>query len=400
MKRETAPVTVLTIVFGMWCAVAAGDEPKPGQVTTVTCKHDSEQTYDCYLPAKYTSSKKWPILYCFSPNANGRGFVTHYKDVCERHGWIVVASNNAKNGPWEPIKAAMDAMWKDTQARFPTNPTRCYSTGWSGGSGVAFNLAVNHPQNFAGVIPIATGTGWEQILPKLPKHVSVYFIMGDKDSADYVKMKARELAERGHKTEVKIFSGGHVWPKKEVVEGAVDWLEKISLKPTAAKQAEALMKLELKDDIEEKLKSAVKKAEKGDFQGALAAANRVTENPKASDKEKEDAEYIKAEITKHLDALFVASDNLLKEGLPYEAKVLLESLKKATGREEKKKAQDKISAITSSKDLKDALKAGKLYDKGLKCEAMGKAEAARKCFRDVVKKYPDTKYAELAKERM
>jgi hypothetical protein len=72
---------------------------QPGQTEVVTCKDDPAQKYACYVPKAYHKAKKWPILYCYSPNAEGGYFVDFYKEVCEEVGWIVVGSNNSKNGP-------------------------------------------------------------------------------------------------------------------------------------------------------------------------------------------------------------------------------------------------------------------------------------------------------------
>ncbi|MFC1587750.1 hypothetical protein ACFL54_05515 [Planctomycetota bacterium] len=400
MKYRIIVTAVLSVLLGLCVAFAADAEIKPGEVTAVQCKHNSSQSYACYLPSGYTPSKKWPILYCFSPNANGGGFVDHYKDVCEKHQWIVVGSNNAKNGPWEPIQEAMDAMWKDTQERFSTSSTLCYATGWSGGSGVAFDLAINKSDRFAGVIPIAAGSGWDRLLPRLPKHISVYFIMGDQDSAPYVKMEAKKLRDKGNKAEVNIFSGGHVWPPKETVEAAVEWLVKVMPKPSANQLMKELTQLELKDGLAKKLKSAVKKVKTGDFKGAISTADKMLQNAKASDQEKEDAAYIKETVTKHIENMFAASDDFLEKGLPYEAKLLLENIKKSIGGEDKTKAQDKVKEISSNKDLKDALKAGKLYYQAVECEATGQDKKAKVIYQAVVKKHPNTEYGKMAKDRI
>jgi poly(3-hydroxybutyrate) depolymerase len=385
----------------LWAApwLAAEEEPRPGKIKTVTCKDAADQTYDCYLPTKYDASRKWPILYGFSPNANGRAFVDHYKDVCEKYGWIVVASNNARNGPWEPIKAAMEAMWKDTQARLSTHPKRCYSTGWSGGSGVAFDLARKHPERFAGVIPIAVGSGWESILPQLPAHVSVYFVIGDQDSLAYVKQQAEVLAKKGHKTEVGVFSGGHVWPPKAVVEKGVDWLESVVVRPSPGEQLAALTRLELTRKVTRRLTSAVKYAGRGQLKAALAAAERVLAAKNASEADRADAKYVRDAILERLKQMFDRADKLLAEGLPYEATLFLDEIRKAAGPEHAKRARARAREITSNPDLKTALRAGKLYNQALELAAEGKAKRAGALFRKVAKRYPETKYAKLAEEK-
>ena len=88
---------------------------EPGKTDVIKCAADPAQNYACYVPKAYTKAKKWPILYCYSPNAQGGYFVDLYRDVCEEVGWIVVGSNNSQNGPGEPIQAAMKAMWADAR---------------------------------------------------------------------------------------------------------------------------------------------------------------------------------------------------------------------------------------------------------------------------------------------
>ena len=400
MKHATACAISCLIWIAAGVVFAADGEPAAGKVVTVKCQHDASQTYDCYLPEEYDAEKEWPILYCFSPNATGGVFVDAYKDVCQKHGWIVVGSNNARNGPWEPIQAAMDAIWKDTQARLSTSRMNCYATGWSGGSAVALDLAATHPERFAGVIPIAAGSGWDRILPRLPAHVSIYFVMGNEDSEEYVRQQAVELKEKGHKTEVNIFEGGHVWPPQETLEAGVDWLQGISRKPSARTRFKELEVLELRDDLTKRLGSAVRKASKGDLRGALAAANKVIASENASDEEKADAGYVQEEIQNRLESLSTTADSLLADGFPFEAQALLEILKRAHKGDDAKQIAARISALSATREQKRLLAAGKLYNKALESIEEGKTQLGEKLLQDVVSKHAGTRYAELAADQL
>ncbi len=383
-------------------AFAQGN-PAPGRMAMVTCKHDSSQKYSCYLPGNYNAGKKWPIMYCFCPGGYGSTFVKLYKDVCERRGWIVVGSMNARNGPGEPIEAAMEAMWKDTHARFSISNTQCYSSGFSGGSGMAFWMAEKYPKHFSGVIPMAGANTWGPgLLPKIPTYVSVYFIVGDGDNAPGIKATAKAMEAKGHKVEVKVFSGGHTIPPKDVAEGAVDWMCDVAPQRRSANgKAEKPTQIKLKDDIAKKLQSAARKARRGDLKGALNFADKTIKNDRATEEEKADAQYIKNEIEKRVKELFAQADNLLGEGKPYEARELLGNIRKAmNGTDDGKKAQEKIKEINSDEDLKDDLAAGKLFTRALSYEEKGKKRRAKKCFEQVVKKYADTEYAKRAKEKL
>ncbi len=403
MMRILIAHIVCLLVLCVCFEASAQSGPVPGQVTTVTCKHDSGQTYACYVPSKYKKSRKWPILYCFAPDGNGMAFVRIYKDVCERQGWIVVGSNNAKNGPGEPIIAATKAMWQDTRARLSVDEKRCYSSGFSGGSGMAFDMAQMYPDNWAGVIPMAVATSWAEKTPPIKKHIAVYFIIGDKDAVQYVKKHAETLKAQGNQVEVKTFPGGHTMPPKNVAEGAVDWMVKVAPKAgsSGGSGSSKPTELALREGLAKRLQLAVRKAAKGYLGSALSLARKVLDDAEADEAEKKDAAYVKEEVEKRFTELLAQADELLKEKKPYEARELLQEVSKAFGSgEQGTKAKEKMAAIESDESLKAELAAGKVFVRGVEYESKGKKSLAEKMFKQVVEKHPDTEYAKRAKEKL
>ncbi|MFQ5843657.1 MAG: hypothetical protein ACE5JG_01580 [Planctomycetota bacterium] len=212
--------------FLAWAAgagTALGAEPAPGKVVEVTCRADTAQKYSCYLPAGYDSQKTWPILYCFSPNARGDLFVQRYRDVCEKRGWIVVGSMNSKNGPWAPIKAAIDAMWADTEARFRLSRTMRYASGFSGGARVSFSVAELHSESVSGVIAIGAGLSSQ----RMPKNtLAVYLTCGEEDfDKRELDPLFEKLKQAGNPVVYRNFPGGHTVPGTELLAEAVEWLD-------------------------------------------------------------------------------------------------------------------------------------------------------------------------------
>lgn len=204
---------------------------QPGQVETVKCQADPAQTYACYVPKAYHKAKKWPILYCYSPNAEGGYFADFYKDVCEEVGWIVVGSNNSRNGPGEPIMAAMKAMWADTHARFNLDDKRIFASGFSGGARVSFWMSSQYPENFAGVIAIGAGTSDGKVAPK---GMAVWLMCGETDfNLKELEALDAKLKGEGWKYARKTFPGAHTMPPKELGGDAVRWMAKE--KPPLAK---------------------------------------------------------------------------------------------------------------------------------------------------------------------
>ncbi|RPJ79985.1 MAG: hypothetical protein EHM13_12780, partial [Acidobacteria bacterium] len=142
MLRPRREGLLLVVSFLTLLSVAAQDDfPRGTPIERVACLKQPTQTYALYLPSTYSPDTPHPILYCFDPGARGRVPVELFREPAERLGYIVVGSNNSRNGPWGPIEEAIQAVWEDTHARFALDPRRFYTTGMSGGGGPAWTLA-------------------------------------------------------------------------------------------------------------------------------------------------------------------------------------------------------------------------------------------------------------------
>src|SRR5262245_49964884 len=85
---------------------------QPGRlVERIACPSDPSQTYSLYVPAAYTTARQWPLLLVFDPGARGARAAENFREAAERFGWIVAASETSRNGPWEPTRRAINAMW-------------------------------------------------------------------------------------------------------------------------------------------------------------------------------------------------------------------------------------------------------------------------------------------------
>jgi hypothetical protein len=93
--------------------------PKGQVVERIEALNDSSQSYALYLPSNYTPNRKWPVLYAFDPGARGRVPVERFKEAAEKYGWIVLGSNNSRNGPWDVVVNAWNAMQIDSLRNEP-----------------------------------------------------------------------------------------------------------------------------------------------------------------------------------------------------------------------------------------------------------------------------------------
>lgn len=228
-----------------------------GQITErIVSRIDPAQSYALYLPSAYTAQKKWPILYCFDPVARGSVPVERFREAAEKYGWIVVGSNNSKNGSWQPSLDAAAAMWEDTYARFSIDDRRVYTAGFSGGARVAIRFGYLCRDCLAGVI--ACGAGFPvDIAPSAATPFSLFGVAGT-DDFNFPEMKrlAESLARFSVAHRLAIFDGGHHWPPAAICAEAVEWMELQAIKTGRRGRDEALV-----EELWRKRKQAAQEAE-------------------------------------------------------------------------------------------------------------------------------------------
>jgi len=209
----------------------------PGQVIEkVQCERNPAVSYAVYLPSNYTDDRAWPILYCLDPVARGRVPVDRFAKAAEAEGFIVVGSNNSRNGPIEPVRESIAATVDDTHTRFKIDDRRVYAAGFSGGSRVALGWALNG--SIAGVV--ACGAGFTGGTPKNAKF-PVYAAAGTDDFNYYeLYQLSLDLQKSGIPNRFAEFSGGHEWlPELQALEALRFFNGKLPASPAVkSKQVE------------------------------------------------------------------------------------------------------------------------------------------------------------------
>jgi dienelactone hydrolase len=221
------------------------DWPRGEVVDNVVCKADPQQTYALYLPSRYTPEKKWAMLYAFDPVARGKLPVSLFKDAAEKFGFIVVGSNNSKNGI--QVAAVVQALWADTHARFAIDENRVYTTGFSGGSRVAFATALAYQGAVAGVI--ACSASFPRNAPPAPGLAFVVFATTGTEDFNFPEMQQlkRKLDAVGVRNHLEVFQGGHDWAPADLCAQAIAWLEIQAMKKGTRAKDEALIDQLLKE---------------------------------------------------------------------------------------------------------------------------------------------------------
>ncbi len=231
-----------------WLGVSVlGTFPIYGEFTTgtiiekVVCLADPGQSYALYLPPGYPGDKKWPIIYALDAGARGALPLHHFKPAAEKYDYIIVGSNNARNGPGEPIARAIRAMWLDTQNRFAVDNNRVYTTGFSGGARMAsiFKYTVNQP--VTGIIGCGAGLN-TNLKPGMIKPEIYYGIVGLWDF-NYREMMDldKNFDAAGVEHRILVFEGDHRWPPEEYCLQALEWMEINAIKKGLIEKNEPLV---------------------------------------------------------------------------------------------------------------------------------------------------------------
>lgn len=207
----------------------------PNQV----CTAKPDESYALYLPSHYSPGKRWPIVYVFDPNGWGDVPVKAMKDAAERYGYIVVGSNNSKNGSWKIEGDAAKAMWDDTHARLAIDDHRVYFAGFSGGARVSAVLA-QRCKCAAGVL--LDGAGFGTTPPSRDNSFAVFSAVGIYDF-NYPELSELndELEQAGFPHALRHFDGSHQWPPASVNDEAFAWFQLIAMKQNRAARDEAFI---------------------------------------------------------------------------------------------------------------------------------------------------------------
>jgi dienelactone hydrolase len=199
-----------------------------------------DQSYALYLPASYSPAKRWPIVYVFDPSARGSTPVELMKDAAERYGYIVVGSNNSRNGSWPIESEAAQAMFQDTHSRFPIDPRRVYFAGFSGGARVAANIA-QMCKCAAGLL--LNGAGFQPHAPSPNETPFAVFAAAGTYDFNYPELiqTSEDLEKFGYSHAFRHFSGPHRWAPASVMDEALAWFRLQAMKSARENRDESFI---------------------------------------------------------------------------------------------------------------------------------------------------------------
>lgn len=189
----------------------------------VVCKSDPSQSYALYIPPK-GKTEALPVIYFFDPHADGSLPLNKYKALADAYNFILIGSNNSKNGnDWSTTENIWNTLLSDTQRRLKINNGRIYTCGFSGGAKVAGFVALNH-SNVKGVIVGGAGLPDQTSPGNFNFTYTIIAGEGDMNITDLVELN-NELDRTQTKHRIIFFEGKHEWSPENIMNIAFEGLQ-------------------------------------------------------------------------------------------------------------------------------------------------------------------------------
>jgi predicted esterase len=244
MKNKKSKILILALCLLSFGVFGQEKEnfPKGKLIEKVQCSAAPEFSYVLYLPSTYDDQKKWPILFCFDPRANGMVPAKLFQAGAEKYGYIIMSSNNSGSDDASiPNAQAMKEMYDDAFSRFSVDNRRLYATGMSGGARIACDMGYRYPNEVAGVIGCAAGFPTDR-MPSKDTPFAYFGTIGNLDF-NYLEIRALrpKLEESGIPFHIRVFDGEHQWPTPEIATEALEWMEVIAMKTGKREKDPALI---------------------------------------------------------------------------------------------------------------------------------------------------------------
>jgi len=200
---------------GMLNALDAGNDPfakrradfKKAYLSKVD---NTLQPYRVYVPTTYDSSKSYPLVIALHGmggdensyfEAYNKG---EFKVVAEDRGYIVACPKGRKPASMYMGDAERDVMdvIEEMKRAYRIDPDRIYLTGHSMGGFGTWSIAMNHPDVFAALAPVAGGVTNPANMSKIA-HIPQIVVHGDKDPTVPIE-RSRVMVAMGKKLGVEL----------------------------------------------------------------------------------------------------------------------------------------------------------------------------------------------------
>lgn len=211
------------------------------------------QPYRVYVPTTYEPTKAYPLVIALHGMGGDENsyFEAYNKGafrvLAEDHGYIVACPKGRKPASMYIGDAERDVMdvIEEMKRAYRIDPDRIYLTGHSMGGFGTWSIAMNHPEVFAALAPVAGGSTNPANMSKIA-HIPQLVIHGDKDPTVPVE-RSRVMVAMGKKLGVELKfievpGGDHGSVVAPTFKDVFEWFDAHKRKTPEAKAAAASSK--------------------------------------------------------------------------------------------------------------------------------------------------------------
>jgi predicted esterase len=211
---------------------------------------DTLQPYRVFVPSSYDGSKPFPLVIALhGMGGDENSYFEAYnkgafKIEAENHGYIIACPKGRKPTSMYVGDADRDVMdvMEEMKRTYRIDADRIYLTGHSMGGFGTWSIAMNHPEVFAALAPVAGGVNNPAGMSKIA-HIPQLVIHGDKDPTVPVD-RSRAMVAMGKKLGVELKfievpGGDHGSVVASTFKDVFDWFDAHKRKAAEAKSAGA-----------------------------------------------------------------------------------------------------------------------------------------------------------------
>jgi len=217
---------ILTLFVGnILCSQVISYE-KGKILDNIPVKNSQQETFALYLPTTFNPQVNSAIIFIFDPSGTAINGINAFKESAEKFDYILVCSNNSKNGPYQKNFDVTNRLFDHVFSEFNIDANRIYTAGFSGGSRLACTIAVLTGA-IQGVIGCGAGFGYDlDKKPTFENKFSYVGLVGDEDMNFQEMHNVKDWLDRINlKNALFTFKGDHNWPNATQIERALIWLE-------------------------------------------------------------------------------------------------------------------------------------------------------------------------------
>lgn len=218
-------------------------------IDSVRSQADSGERYAIYLPARYDSTRHWPLLFVMDPRGRAKRALERFRDGAERDGWVVLSSyNTVSDSTEEPNTRALNAALIDAPKWFAIDARRIYLAGFSGTARLDWAYGIELRGHVAGVLGFGAGLPWFGGLAaylRLRDSITFAFYGGagsldfNYDEVHRLESTLDSLGTIPHR--FSYYEGPHAWPPAPVGASAIDWMELQAMKSGLAPRSDSAL---------------------------------------------------------------------------------------------------------------------------------------------------------------